>query len=89
MSRPERYLTTAEVAEILRRSPGTVREYVQSGRLKAYRPGGGRAPLVFDPIDVDEFRQRFTVDHWDRARQAERMVRGIFLAPHRGGRQSR
>lgn len=62
-----RMLTTPEVAELLRRTPKTIREYVQRGELRAYRPGGGRAPLAFDPTDVDEFRQRTLIDRSPRA----------------------
>lgn len=53
MSRPlPRYMTSAEVADVLRITPGSVGDLIQSGALRAYRPG--KAYLI-DPDDLDAY----------------------------------
>ena len=51
------YLTTSELAEILRRSPATVRAMAREGRLPAVRltPGG---PMLFDAGEVERSARR-------------------------------
>ncbi len=51
----ERFLTVNEVAEQLRVSEFTVRNWLRSGRLEGYRPGGRKAGWRIRASDVDRF----------------------------------
>lgn len=53
MSRPlPKYLTSAEVADILRIRPTEVGTLVASGRLRAYKPGKS---YLIDPADLEAY----------------------------------
>jgi excisionase family DNA binding protein len=58
-------MLTAEVAKYARCSEASVRRAASSGELKAYRPGGGRAPMKFKRQDVDRWMHSNPVDDDD------------------------
>ncbi len=43
MTEPETFLTVAQVARRLSLNPETVRRWVRSGRLRAFKPGGDKS----------------------------------------------
>ena len=51
----ERFLTVAEVAEQLRVSEFTIRNWLRSGRLQGYRPGGRKAGWRIRQTDIEQF----------------------------------
>ena len=51
----DRYLTVAEVAERLRVTEFTVRNWLRAGRLDGYRPGGTKAGWRIRESDLDRF----------------------------------
>lgn len=53
---PRDFLTTGEVAAMLRVRPGTVRKWSDEGRLPGYIPGGGKQ-LRFTLVQVTRFAQ--------------------------------
>lgn len=50
----EKHLTTKQVAEVLQIDPYTVRKYIRSGKLKAYKLKHWRVK----PEDLDKFIER-------------------------------
>lgn len=61
-------LSTAEVAEIIGRSPATVSRLVSSGRLTAQRYGGGQngGAMFFDPKEVAKLAIKLAAERSDR-----------------------
>ena len=53
----ERWLTTREIAQRLKLTEYTVREWLRTGRLKGYRPGGDRAGWRVRETDLNEFME--------------------------------
>jgi excisionase family DNA binding protein len=51
----ERYLTVSEVAERLRVSEFTVRNWLRAGKLRGYRPGGTKAGWRVTEDDLQRF----------------------------------
>jgi excisionase family DNA binding protein len=51
----EDLMTVAEVATRVRITEYTVRHWLQTGRLKGYRPGGNRAGWRIRKSDFDQF----------------------------------
>ena len=51
----ERLLTVPEVAEQLRVSEWTVRQWLRARKLKGYRPGGTKAGWRIRESDLDQF----------------------------------
>lgn len=51
------YLTTAQVARLLRRSIRTVHRMVDADRLHAERVPGYKGPFLFDPDEVERVRR--------------------------------
>jgi excisionase family DNA binding protein len=51
----ERALTVPEVAQRLRVTAWTVREWLRAGRLRGYRPGGTKAGWRVDASDLAAF----------------------------------
>ena len=51
----ERFLTVSEVAAQLRVSEFTVRNWLRSGRLRGYRPGGTKAGWRIRQEDLQRF----------------------------------
>ena len=54
----ERWLTTREIAQQLQLTEYTVREWLRTGRLKGYRPGGDRAGWRVRRTDLEEFLEK-------------------------------
>ena len=46
---PDEFLTVAQVAEILHRTPKTVRRWIKNGELPAYRIGRN---FIIDPAEL-------------------------------------
>jgi hypothetical protein len=55
-----RFLSTAETAKLLGKTPRTIRRYWQQGRLVGHLPAGR---LVFDPEENPEIKKRLEEDH--------------------------
>jgi len=51
----EQWLTTREIAQRLKLTEYTVREWLRTGRLKGYRPGGDRAGWRVRESDLSTF----------------------------------
>jgi excisionase family DNA binding protein len=51
----EVWLTTREIAQRLKLTEYTVREWLRTGRLKGYRPGGDRAGWRVRESDLQQF----------------------------------
>jgi excisionase family DNA binding protein len=51
----EQLLTVSQVAERLQASPYTVREWLRSGRLRGFRPGGDRLGWRVSESDLRQF----------------------------------
>ena len=51
----EQWLTTREIAQRLKLTEYTVREWLRTSRLKGYRPGGDRAGWRVRESDLNEF----------------------------------
>lgn len=58
----DRLLTVPEVAERLRVSAYTVREWLKAGRLPGYRPGGTKAGWRVKESDVSRFLESTKAD---------------------------
>lgn len=71
----ERLLTVPEVADQLRVSAYTAREWLRAGRLRGYRPGGTKAGWRVRQADVEAFLTAAATPAGD-----ERMVGGSRLA---------
>lgn len=54
--RPPRPLSVAQVAERINRSPRQVVRLIASGKLKAFRPGGGFAHWCIEVADLERFK---------------------------------
>ncbi len=56
-------LSLVQVADLLQRSPETVKRYASTGRLRALKPGRGRSSgLIFIREDVVRFLSRAYAD---------------------------
>ncbi len=66
MTRPERWLSTEDVARETGMSPDWVRRQIAAGRLRArvWRVGA-RSTIRIRRHDLDEFIGRFSVDGYD------------------------
>ena len=53
----EKYMTIKEVAELIRYHEDTVRIFVRSGQLKAYRRRSKQSELRFKLVDVEAFME--------------------------------
>jgi excisionase family DNA binding protein len=51
-SADEAMMTIDEAAQLARRHPKTIRVAIKSGRLRAFRPGGGRGRVLLRADDV-------------------------------------
>jgi excisionase family DNA binding protein len=49
------FLTIAETASLLRISQSTIRNAINSGRLRAFRFGAGRGAIRISPTDLGDF----------------------------------
>ena len=66
MAKPDRWLSTEDVARHTGMSPDWVRRQIAAGRLKArvWRVGA-RSTIRIRQSDMDEFVRRFSVDGYD------------------------
>lgn len=55
MPAPERSLTTAEIADIIRVHPETARRYLASGRIPASKTSGTSGKWIVRPQDLDDY----------------------------------
>ena len=55
MATPDRFLTVAEIADRLRVSEFTVRNWLRAGKLKGTRPGGTKAGWRIRESDFERF----------------------------------
>jgi excisionase family DNA binding protein len=60
MTQEREFLTVKEIADRMRVTEFTVRNWLRSGRLKGYRPGGTKAGWRVRESDLDRFIEAST-----------------------------
>lgn len=84
----ERFLTVREIADRMRVTEFTVRNWLRSGKLQGYRPGGTKAGWRVKESDLERFIEggrgepaatdprREMAEHQDALEDARRRIRG-------------